>query len=505
MAENCYLSNFEYEFLELVRSEIEEYDSKEPTSGLNNVLVFPPFSNRLRFLVHQTVAECYPDFKTFSIGMLEERRLVVYRNRIHNINLRSSNQALSSSASCFEPKKKMSNDKPLRTRARRPDMQLYIPRAKRKSDTEVLEASILTPPVDVLDGEKKIKVKSQKKSLLKEKKILKPLDVKTNDEIIEINTIEDEPLDNITQQIVSTESVKIEEKLESVSEQIEEVCDSSQCATELPEKEIQIRIESDESYKEEISLDTFEAEPNDVELGQMITREFSNAEHSNDLSLLSESELSPAISNATTSVKDGDESSWEALYNEDGECLAPELVQEITDTLGEVTIEKTKLDYTTFQDKLIKDHEFDHIIEIYDFPADFKTPDLISAFSAFRLRGFDVKWVDDTHALGLFASPIAAAEALAMRHSMIKTRSLSEGTRESQLKARRSGNELQPYKPRPETSATLARRLVTGALGLNSLIPREQRAKERQQLKDAKAKKKLTAKQKKDVWEGTVN
>ena len=49
---------------------------------------------------------------------------------------------------------------------------------------------------------------------------------------------------------------------------------------------------------------------------------------------------------------------------------------------------------------------------------------------------------------------------------------------------------LLPYKPRPETSAVAARRLVAGALGLQSKIqskiPKEKRDKERQQLKEAK-------------------
>ena len=45
---------------------------------------------------------------------------------------------------------------------------------------------------------------------------------------------------------------------------------------------------------------------------------------------------------------------------------------------------------------------------------------------------------------------------------------------------------LQPYKPRPETSASTARRLVSGALGLASKVPKEQRELERQKLREAK-------------------
>lgn len=45
---------------------------------------------------------------------------------------------------------------------------------------------------------------------------------------------------------------------------------------------------------------------------------------------------------------------------------------------------------------------------------------------------------------------------------------------------------LQPYKPRPETSAMAARRLVAGALGIATGVSKEKREKERQQLKEAK-------------------
>ena len=54
---------------------------------------------------------------------------------------------------------------------------------------------------------------------------------------------------------------------------------------------------------------------------------------------------------------------------------------------------------------------------------------------------------------------------------------------------------LQPYKPRPETSAITARRLVSGALGLTSRVPKEQRELERKKLKEAKGTKGVTVHQ----------
>uniref|UniRef100_A0A8C1Z4F9 R3H domain-containing protein n=1 Tax=Cyprinus carpio TaxID=7962 RepID=A0A8C1Z4F9_CYPCA len=48
--------------------------------------------------------------------------------------------------------------------------------------------------------------------------------------------------------------------------------------------------------------------------------------------------------------------------------------------------------------------EFGHVIEIYDFPAMFKTDDLLDAFADYSEGGMKIKWVDNTHALGVFSS-----------------------------------------------------------------------------------------------------
>ena len=45
---------------------------------------------------------------------------------------------------------------------------------------------------------------------------------------------------------------------------------------------------------------------------------------------------------------------------------------------------------------------------------------------------------------------------------------------------------LQPYKPRPETSAQVARNLVAGALGLRNNVSKEKRDEERKKLAQAK-------------------
>ncbi|XP_071090217.1 coiled-coil domain-containing protein R3HCC1L-like [Haliotis cracherodii] len=201
-----------------------------------------------------------------------------------------------------------------------------------------------------------------------------------------------------------------------------------------------------------------------------------------------------------------EEDSWDKMFDDNGDCLDPSVMEELTAHVGNVKIDKPKINYLDFQPKEpdVDMNMYGHVIEIYDFPGEFLTRDLIAAFKDFMSRGFDIKWVDDTHALGVFASPIAAQDALSYSHPMLKVRSLSEASRQSKVKAKKNCEFLQPYKARPQTSASAARRLVSGALGLQSQIPREKREQERKQLKEAKEKRRKDRRLKQDMWDGSV-
>ncbi|XP_010218003.1 PREDICTED: coiled-coil domain-containing protein R3HCC1L, partial [Tinamus guttatus] len=145
-----------------------------------------------------------------------------------------------------------------------------------------------------------------------------------------------------------------------------------------------------------------------------------------------------------------------------------------------------------------------HVIEIYDFPPDFRTEDLLRVFCSYQKKGFDIKWVDDTHALGIFSSPITGRRTSRLGY-MVDGRPDS-----SPFPALPCANAapcalpdfLQPAKERPETSAALARRLVIGALGVRSNQTRAQRDAERKKLQEARERKRLENKQREDAWEG---
>jgi len=210
--------------------------------------------------------------------------------------------------------------------------------------------------------------------------------------------------------------------------------------------------------------------------------------------------------NSTISDSDDCGESWDDFFDDNGDCLDDSIMTELTEFVGKVEIEKPTINYLKYQPKEIEfdQQAFSHIVEIYDFPAELATCDIITAFRDFSSRGFDVKWVDDTHALGIFSSTVAANEALQMVHPLLKVRPMSKASKKSVSKARSNQEFLQPYKSRPQTTSLAARRLVAGALGMAPRVSREMRDKERQKLKDAKDKRREVKQQKIDIWDGTI-
>ncbi|XP_061379709.1 uncharacterized protein LOC116774132 isoform X1 [Danaus plexippus] len=205
-----------------------------------------------------------------------------------------------------------------------------------------------------------------------------------------------------------------------------------------------------------------------------------------------------------------EENDWDAVFDESGECLDPSLLEELTSTVGKVHISKTKNSYDQYQTRgqaLFNgpyDETFGHVVEVYDFPSEFKTNDLLSLFSEYKDTGFEIKWVDDTHALIVFSSAKIAAEVLSIQRSLVKCRPLHAATLESRNKAKKCAEFLQPYRQRPETCTALARRLVSGALGVKLSTARQERAEERRIITLAREKKRQAALHKEAAWDGSL-
>ncbi|NXC47470.1 R3HC1 protein, partial [Penelope pileata] len=177
--------------------------------------------------------------------------------------------------------------------------------------------------------------------------------------------------------------------------------------------------------------------------------------------LQQELSLSAGDKGESTATPQGQESGLE------DDCTA-ELLQEIVGhlTVKDISIERITIDSSSYGEAQVNEGDFGHVTEIYDFSPALKTEHLMEVFSDFHESGFKIQWVDDTHALGIFSSLSAASQALGRRYPALKIRPLIHATKQSKVKALQRPKLLQLAKERPQTDAVVARRLVTRALGL---------------------------------------
>ncbi|NWV76725.1 R3HC1 protein, partial [Dasyornis broadbenti] len=148
------------------------------------------------------------------------------------------------------------------------------------------------------------------------------------------------------------------------------------------------------------------------------------------------------------------------------DCTA-ELLAEIVGnlTVKDISIERISVDYSSYGEAQVSEGDFGHVTEIYDFPSSLKTEDLMEVFADFHESGFKIQWVDDTHALGIFSSLSTASQALGRRYPCLKIRPLIHATKQSKIKALQRPKLLHLGKERPQTDTAVARRLVSHALG----------------------------------------
>ncbi|KAA3676761.1 uncharacterized protein DEA37_0010624 [Paragonimus westermani] len=145
----------------------------------------------------------------------------------------------------------------------------------------------------------------------------------------------------------------------------------------------------------------------------------------------------------------------------------------------------------TFNQEPEIDYErFKHVLELYGFSKELDSADLQAELSGFEDSGFYLKWVDDTHCLAVFSSPLEADRALSQISGILfKAHKFEFASLESKRKLAKSpGDWAMPYKRRPLTTSATARRLIQGHLGLRPTEPRRQ-----QELESEKRDKQLLA------------
>ena len=61
-------------------------------------------------------------------------------------------------------------------------------------------------------------------------------------------------------------------------------------------------------------------------------------------------------------------------FNDEGECLDPKMLDELTEAVGKVKIEKPKSNYQAYLANvdLLKDEEYPHVLECSNFPIEFR-------------------------------------------------------------------------------------------------------------------------------------
>ncbi|CAF4116368.1 unnamed protein product [Rotaria sp. Silwood2] len=189
---------------------------------------------------------------------------------------------------------------------------------------------------------------------------------------------------------------------------------------------------------------------------------------------------SPSSLSFTTDNKkeDGDvedEEEWEKILDSNEDPQYKDLVEEIQTKFKEsVQIKKPTNDYSQWSvdDIQIKEADLAHVVEVSNFPSTFRTEDLSNAFKTLTRSIFDIKWVDETHALIVF--PDANMEF------------------------------LQPYKTRPQTSSLTANRRICAALGLKNPMSNDKTKTERQKIETARQQKIRDKEEQKTVWDGGV-
>jgi len=397
---------------------------------ISRVLVFPPVNNYHRFLIHKVVETGFPEFATFSVGEGEDRRTVVcFQQQLLEYTL--GNHKWEKARDTGEYRDMNGDEGDDEDQTKKTHLASEVTQYSRiingcddRKDTDFLSAK---------------DINSKHFNAFEEQATVKDEPV-TSTEIFNDSEQDPSPLISNPVRDSSAEPSPVGTPSKRSSRR-----------SKRPERAVYV---PPRGRGKPLSPNAKEFKPN-------------NAQH-----VLAEEVIEPAVA-AIVPARD----------------VTNQVVNEITSAVGGVQIETPRVDYTSFQtsDSTINIDQFGHVIELYDFPQQMKTNDLMAAFHAFTSR-WDIKWVDDTHALGVFSSAEVAAEALATRHPNIKSRPLNMATAQSKCKARAVCEYLLPYKPRPATSTAPARRLLQWALGSDKKVPAASQV-EQDRLRDAIKKK----------------
>ncbi|KAK2093830.1 R3H and coiled-coil domain-containing protein 1 [Saguinus oedipus] len=403
--DGVFLSSAENDFVHRIQEELDRF------------LLQKELSNRLRYLIHRT-AENFDLLSSFSVGEGWKRRTVICHQDIRvpgSDGLSGPCRPPASYPSKYHGPQPTSNQGaaagPRGARAgrwhrgRKPDQPLYVPRVLRRQEEGALTST------SGLKGEAQAGRDPEE-----------PGDVGAGD------PISDQGLPVLTTQ--GTEDLK------DPGQRCENEPLPDPVGPEPPEPESQSgkgdRVEMATQLGSSLQLYLEEGKESQLEKRLVAEEEEDEEEVEED---------------GPSSCSEDD---YSELLQEVMRLLSPEREGggEITDNLTEkeIQIEKIHVDTSSFVEELPGEKDLAHVLTIE--------------------KGFRIQWVDDTHALGIFPCLASAAEALTREFSVLKIRPLTQGTKQSKLKALQRPKLLHLMKERPQTNVTVARRLVARALGL---------------------------------------
>lgn len=342
--DGVFLSTAENDFVQRIREELDRFLLQKE---LSKVLLFPPLSSRLRYLIHRT-AENFDLLSSFSVGEGWRRRTVICHL---DIRLPSSDGF---SGPCrppaSHPSKYRGPRKPTASqgaaagprgvragrwhRGRKPDQALYVPRVLRRQEEGAQEEGALPAPAE-LQGDAPAGGLSEE-----------PGDTGAG------NPIADQELP------VSVTQATEDQKGPGQGCEKESLPDPLAAEPSEPESHAGTGDRSESATQPEPGLQLDLEEGNGTEL---------------ERSLAAEEEVE------------------EEEVEEEGPGSCPEddfseLLQEITNNLTqkEIQVEKIHVDTSSFADELPGEKDFAHVVEIYDFEPVLKTEDLLATFSEFH-------------------------------------------------------------------------------------------------------------------------
>ncbi|XP_056364667.1 R3H and coiled-coil domain-containing protein 1 isoform X2 [Oenanthe melanoleuca] len=468
--DGVFLSPGEDEFVGRIAGELERFLQQ---GQHQRVLLFPPLSSRLRYLIHRTV-ENMEFLSSFSVGEGWRRRTVICHSAVRLPTETTSDQKPGTNPQARfwgrggrggprlrppgdpqSPRASVGSGRITRPPRRRQDKALYVPKGTRKKENWRERE---TPSEgDAAPGGENPKIPTgkdggkQQQQLEEEEDAAKgssehPLsDEKVPPSGNSSNSWEQEnwdrdcshklpPQEEPEPGHASTIPAEIPEfqRQENQNSRGLEPGESSHSWAQLEEQSRSKSPAADPSRLEEqnppgnVLEGAGEAQADDPERIQGRREEEEDKEHSGVAEALSRS----------LDLAAGDTEGTRQSSLEEEECTA-ELLAEIVGNLRvkEISIQRISLECPSPGQAQLSEGELGHVTEIYDFPSSLRTEDLLGIFSDFHESGFKIQWVDDTHALGIFSSPSTASQALGRRYPCLKIRPLIHASKQGKAKA----------------------------------------------------------------------